>query len=129
MKDTAWRVDLGIGALATGAYYLLPYDPAGAVLNVVVGASAAAAIAVGLRYHRPLRRLPWGLIAAAQCLFVAGDALFSFNDLVLGIEPSRRSGWSSCWCRWPTRSETCSCSPRRPGWPPPRGGARPPSGC
>jgi signal transduction histidine kinase len=65
MKGTAWRVYLGIGALATGAYYRLPYDPAGAVLNVVVGDSAVA----------------------AQCLFVAGDALFSFNDLMLGIEP------------------------------------------
>jgi hypothetical protein len=60
MKGTAWRVYLGIGALATGAYYLLPYDPAGAVLNVVVGASAVAAIAAGLRWHRPVRRLPWG---------------------------------------------------------------------
>jgi hypothetical protein len=54
---------------------------------VVVGASAVAAIATGVRWHRPARRLPWGLIAAAQCLFVAGDALFSFNELVLGIEP------------------------------------------
>jgi hypothetical protein len=87
MKGTARRVYLGIGALATGAYYLLPYNPAGAVLNVVVGASAVAAIAAGLRWHRPVRRLPWGLIAAAQGLFVAGDALFSINDLVLGIEP------------------------------------------
>ncbi|HEY7607543.1 MAG TPA: hypothetical protein VID07_12325, partial [Actinomycetes bacterium] len=87
MKGTAWRIYLGIGALATGAYYLLPYDPAGAVLNVVVGASAVAAIAAGIRWHKPRRRLPWGLIAAAQCLFVAGDALFSVNDLILGIEP------------------------------------------
>jgi signal transduction histidine kinase len=40
-----------------------------------------------MRWHRPLRRLPWWLIAAAQGLFVAGDALFSVNDLILGIEP------------------------------------------
>jgi hypothetical protein len=39
MKGTAWRLYLGIGALATGVYYLLP-DGARAVLNVVVGASA-----------------------------------------------------------------------------------------
>ena len=43
MKGTAWRIYPGIGALATGAYYLLPYDPAEALLNVVVGASAVAA--------------------------------------------------------------------------------------
>jgi signal transduction histidine kinase len=85
MKGTAWRLCLGIGALATGAYYLLPAGP-GAVLNVVVGASAAA-IAAGIRWHRPARRLAWWLIAAAQGLFVAGDALFSINELVLQIEP------------------------------------------
>src|SRR5215218_8952679 len=65
MKGTAWRLYLGVGALATGAYYLPP-ERAGAVLNVVVGASAAAAIAVGVRWHRPARRLAWWLIAAAQ---------------------------------------------------------------
>jgi signal transduction histidine kinase len=86
MKGTAWRLYLGVGALATGAYYLLPAGP-GAVLNVVVGASAVAAIAAGIRWHRPGRRLAWWLIAAAQGLFVVGDALFSINELVLGIEP------------------------------------------
>jgi signal transduction histidine kinase len=86
MKGTAWRLYLGIGALATGAYYLLP-ERAGAVLNVVVGASAAAAIAAGVRWHRPARRLAWWLIAAAQSLFVIGDALFSVNELVLNVQP------------------------------------------
>jgi hypothetical protein len=42
MKGTAWRLYLGIGALATGVYHLLPDGPR-AVLNVVVGASAVAA--------------------------------------------------------------------------------------
>jgi signal transduction histidine kinase len=86
MRRTAWRLYLGTGALATGAYYLLS-DAAGAVLNVVVGASAVAAIAVGVAWHHPARRLPWRLLAAAQGLFVVGDALFSINELVLGIEP------------------------------------------
>ena len=52
MRGTAWRLYLGTGALATGVYYLLP-DAAGAVLNLVVGASAAVAIVVGLRWHVP----------------------------------------------------------------------------
>jgi hypothetical protein len=60
MRGLVWRLYLGVGALAIGVYYLLPYDPAGAVLNVVVGASAVAAIALGLRWHRPLRRSPGG---------------------------------------------------------------------
>ena len=86
MRGWAWRLYLGAGAVATGVYYLLPPGPR-AVLNLVVGASAVAAIAAGIRWHRPGRRLAWGLIAAAQALFVAGDALFSLNELVLGIEP------------------------------------------
>src|SRR5829696_2016001 len=86
MRGSAWRLYLGAGAIATGVYYLLPPGPR-AVLNVVVGASAVAAIAAGIAWHRPARRLAWWLIAAAQGLFVAGDALFSINELVLQIEP------------------------------------------
>ena len=86
MRGWVWRFYLGAGALATGGYYLLS-DGAGAVLYVVIGASAVATIAAGIRWHRPPRRSAWWLIAAAQGLFVAGDALFSINELVLGIEP------------------------------------------
>jgi signal transduction histidine kinase len=86
MQRTAWRGYLGTGALLTGVYYLLPAGQ-GAVLNVVVGGSAVAALLLGLRWHRPSHPLAWWLIAAAQGLFVAGDALFSVNELVLGIEP------------------------------------------
>jgi signal transduction histidine kinase len=86
VKGLAWRAYLGAGALATGVYYLLPVGPR-AVLNVAVGVSAAVAIAVGIGCQRPARRLAWWLIAAAQALFAAGDALFSVNELVLQIEP------------------------------------------
>jgi len=86
MRGWVWRLYLGAGALATGVYYLLPPGSA-AVLNVAVGLSVVAAIAVGIIWHRPARRLAWWLIAAAQGLFVAGDALFSINELVLHIEP------------------------------------------
>src|SRR5215208_2299069 len=86
MTRLAWRLYLGTGALLTGACYLLPAG-LGAILNVVVGASAVAAFLVELRWHRPARPLPWRLIAGAQALFVAGDALFSINELVLHIEP------------------------------------------
>jgi hypothetical protein len=53
MRGIAWRLYLGTGALATGAYHLPP-EAGGAVLNVVVGASAG--VATGIRWHRPARR-------------------------------------------------------------------------
>jgi len=60
MRGWVWRLYLGAGAIATGVYYLLSPGPR-AVLNVVVGASAVAAIAVGIAWHRPARRLAWWL--------------------------------------------------------------------
>jgi signal transduction histidine kinase len=54
MRGWVWRFYLGAGALATGGYDLLS-DGAGAVLNVVVGASTVAAVAAGIRWHRPPR--------------------------------------------------------------------------
>jgi signal transduction histidine kinase len=86
MRRTAWLVYLGLGALATGVYYRLP-DLPGAALYVAVGASAVVAIAKGIAWHRPAQRLAWWLIAGGQGLFVVGDALFSVNELILGIEP------------------------------------------
>jgi hypothetical protein len=74
MRGWVRRFYLGAGALATGG--LLP-----AVRWRRGGpergrrASAVAAIAAGIRWHRPPRRAAWWLIAAAQGLFVAGDAL------------------------------------------------------
>ena len=59
MRGSAWRLYLGAGAIATGVYYLLPPGPR-AVLNVVVGASAVAATAAGIAWHRPARRLAMG---------------------------------------------------------------------
>jgi hypothetical protein len=58
-------------------------------------------LGAGIRWHRPPRRAAWWLIAAAQGLLVAGDALFSVNELILGIERSRP---------WPT---PCACPATR----------------
>ena len=86
MRRLAWRLYLGGGALLIGAYYLLPDGP-GAVLNVVVGASAVAAILLGLRWHRPPRPLPWWLIAAAYLLLGASGLHPSMAGL---SEPAQR---------------------------------------
>jgi hypothetical protein len=110
MKGWVWRLYLGAG----GQQVVDPGRQRGgaqAVLNLVVGASSVAAIAAGIALHRPGRRLAWWLIAAAQGLFVAGDALFSLNELVLGIEPFPSLAdalylpgyprWPPAWPCWP----------------------------
>jgi hypothetical protein len=86
MSPLAWRAYLGAGALAAGVVLALPVAPR-AVLLVAVGASAALAIAAGVRGHRPAGGGAWWLLAAGQGLFVLGDVLFTVNDLVLHIEP------------------------------------------
>ncbi|UQU61490.1 EAL domain-containing protein [Couchioplanes caeruleus] len=41
-----------------------------------IGLSGAAAVALGVRVHRPAQRLPWYLIAVALVFFVAGDTIY-----------------------------------------------------
>jgi signal transduction histidine kinase len=82
----SWRLYLGAGAVATGVYHLLP-QPARTLLALALGASAAVAIALGTAWHRPARGVAWLLLLSAQVLFTLGDGLFSFNELVLHVEP------------------------------------------
>ena len=57
MRRLAWRLYLGVGALATGAYHLLPYNPAGAVLNLVVGDVLGGQSAAGQGVGQPHDRV------------------------------------------------------------------------
>ena len=86
MRIGAWRGYLVAGAAATGVYYLLP-RPGQAVLNVLVGCSAVAAIAAGIRSFRPAGAAAWWLLAGGQAAFVVGDVLFSVFELVLKVDP------------------------------------------
>jgi hypothetical protein len=70
-----------------GALYLAGPLSAGPVFNLL-GASSAAAIAVGTRRHRPRGRLAWDLIALGQLLFVTGDVLaYNYEPLFGGELP------------------------------------------
>jgi diguanylate cyclase (GGDEF)-like protein/PAS domain S-box-containing protein len=68
-----------------GALYLAGPLNTGPVFNLL-GASSAAAIAVGTRRHRPRGRLAWDLIALGQVLFVAGDVLAYNYERLFGRE-------------------------------------------
>jgi diguanylate cyclase (GGDEF)-like protein/PAS domain S-box-containing protein len=66
---TAWIVVL------TVVFYAIPsismYSWA------AIGLSAAAAVVVGVRVHRPSKRLPWYLLAAVLVSFTAGDTTYN----------------------------------------------------
>src|SRR3989440_8244327 len=85
--NVANRVVIGgymLGALAlTAGYYAYPQGHL--ILWSVIGASSAAAIVLGVRTHRPRRRLPWWLLAAGNLVFAAGGALYSGFHLVNGL--------------------------------------------
>jgi diguanylate cyclase (GGDEF)-like protein/PAS domain S-box-containing protein len=68
----------GWTAALTVAYYALPGY--GMYSWAAIGLSTAAAVLVGVRLHRPARRLPWYLLAAVLVSFTAGDT--SYNILV-----------------------------------------------
>src|ERR1700742_2586892 len=56
------------------AYYALP--GLRSVTWGLLGLSGVAAIVVGVLIHRPARKLPWLLLAAANLSFVAGQVSF-----------------------------------------------------
>ncbi|WP_229070384.1 bifunctional diguanylate cyclase/phosphodiesterase [Actinoplanes sp. DH11] len=70
----AWIVAL------TGLYYALP--DAHLYTWAALGYSCAAMVLVGVRLHRPSRRLPWYLISVALVSFTTGD---SWYNLVLAL--------------------------------------------
>src|SRR5919204_6200420 len=75
----------GFGAwigLLTVAFYAWP---AGHMLTWgAIGVSSGAAIIAGMLVHRPRRRLPWVLLAAAVLTFCAGDGTYNVLTDVLG---------------------------------------------
>ncbi|MFI5938461.1 putative bifunctional diguanylate cyclase/phosphodiesterase [Actinoplanes sp. NPDC051494] len=71
-------------AVLTAVYYAWPGSHVfswGAI-----GLGAAAAIVVGVRVHRPARRLPWYLVSASLVLFVAGDTVY-YVKTAAGLTP------------------------------------------
>jgi diguanylate cyclase (GGDEF)-like protein len=74
-----WRFYLAIGAAAVAAYYVLPQGIGRDVIYVLIGSSSVAAICVGVRLHRPLRSVPWYLMALGQLVWTVGDAVDSWN--------------------------------------------------
>jgi signal transduction histidine kinase len=82
------RVYLAGGLLAIAVYFLLPWDSAGQVgVYDAMGASAAVAVVIGVRLHRPSLPLAWYLFAAGLFSFAVGDAIFNLYALVWERDP------------------------------------------
>jgi diguanylate cyclase (GGDEF)-like protein len=72
------RIYLVAGVIATAIYLLGPST----ALYLVIGASCVVAILVGVRVNKPVKVLPWYLMAAGQAAWVAGDVFYDLPDLV-----------------------------------------------
>jgi len=82
-----WRWYLAGGGVVVVGHALLPVSLGRDLLYVAVALSAVAAIVVGVRTHRPPRRLPWVLLAVGVLSWAVGDLLWSVWDHILHIEP------------------------------------------
>jgi signal transduction histidine kinase/ActR/RegA family two-component response regulator len=72
-----WRAYLGFGVLAVGAYFAVPGGPhEQAAVYDAIGFSAAAAVLVGMRLHRPAGGAAWPLIAVGVLLASCGNVVW-----------------------------------------------------
>ena len=77
-RGTVWAWYLVVGGVLTSLYALVPpFAGSGPLINLL-GFSSAAAIAVGIRLHKPKARLAWWLFVAGQFLFFLGD-LYTYS--------------------------------------------------
>jgi diguanylate cyclase (GGDEF)-like protein/PAS domain S-box-containing protein len=77
-RGTVWAWYLVVGGVLTSLYALVPpFAGSGPLINLL-GFSSAAAIAVGIRLHKPQARLAWWLFVAGQFLFFLGD-LYTYS--------------------------------------------------
>jgi diguanylate cyclase (GGDEF)-like protein/PAS domain S-box-containing protein len=77
-----WQLYLGVGAIVTALYALVPpLEGYGPVMNVL-GLSAVVAVLYGVRRNRPKSRTPWLLFALGLLLFWVGDVYtYSYPQL------------------------------------------------
>src|SRR5919199_5508945 len=88
LRGRTWLAFGAAGVAWAVAYLLLPqHTPLSTVLDNVGGFACVVAIVVGVRMHRPARRTPWYLFAAAQACSGVGDVLWWVYADVLRTEP------------------------------------------
>jgi diguanylate cyclase (GGDEF)-like protein/PAS domain S-box-containing protein len=81
-----WIGFLAFGVLLGVVYFGVPNPVSKVVVWGAAGLAPVVAILVGVRWHRPRRRLPWLLLATGQLAFTTGDIIFYVNDYLLHRE-------------------------------------------
>jgi diguanylate cyclase (GGDEF)-like protein len=79
-----WLFWLAVGAVATGAYFLVPANtgPANAYYDAM-SIITTLMIIIGIRLHRPVKARLWYLLAAGQGMWALGDIIYGVNEFVL----------------------------------------------
>jgi two-component system cell cycle response regulator len=89
-NDRSWLWYAGFGGAALTGYVLLTHLPVPAIVPVLwytaISVSGAVALVLGVRRHRPLRRLPWYLLAGGQALYASADFCFYLMRSVYGLD-------------------------------------------
>ena len=78
-----WWICLLCSLIGIIAYQLTPTGIARDAIYQAFGLASAAAIVIGVRLHRPVRRVPWYLMAAGQLLWSIADAVFSWEATIM----------------------------------------------
>ena len=87
-RERSWLVFAATGLVWAVAYLLVPrHTLASSVLDDGGGFVCAVAVVVGVRRHRPARRAPWYLFAAAESCCGVGDVLWTVYSDVLHDDP------------------------------------------
>lgn len=79
-----WAAYLAAGTVATVVYLLMPSSWEQSALYPLVALSSAVAVVVGVLLHRPIRLLPWYLLALGPFVGAAADAIWFFYDEIVG---------------------------------------------
>lgn len=80
-REHLWVLYLGLGLGMMVVYFPVAHDVTlGNLLYDGVAVSAAAAIFIGARIHRPRKAAAWYLLALGQLMFAVGDLIWFLQD-------------------------------------------------
>ena len=85
--SAVWRRYLLVGIVVAAGCVLLPLGFGRDFVYCLIGASSVVAIVVGVRRYRPSHPVAWYIIAAGTAVGGLGDALYSWYQHVVLIEP------------------------------------------